>query len=282
MITAIREERLAVVSDIHLGNPLFRARRPFVEFLKFALDRNLSVCLNGDGVDILQATVGRLTRELSDCALYFAKFAERNLRLYYVIGNHDLPLEHFLGDWGIVRCAPFLDVSSGEKRIRIEHGHLYDEMFVQYPRTFGVVTVLGSAALNLHPAVYNTFTGFHAALRRFGEWVWRSNVHGDDDATALARRIPGEQAAYLRAAREIASRGFDAVIFAHTHRAGTIDLGDGAQYFNTGAWDVNPHCALIEHGNVRLVPVMGGAIRGEWSRARGSWRMVQPLGGADA
>jgi UDP-2,3-diacylglucosamine pyrophosphatase LpxH len=275
-MTAVREERLAVVSDVHLGNALFRARRPFVEFLKFALDRGLSVVINGDGVDILQASVGRLTRELSDCAVYFAKFAQRQLRIYYTVGNHDIALEHFLDDWGVVRCAPFLDVQSGDRRIRIEHGHVYDEMFVRYPGTFGVMTILGGMALRVHPGLYHRLVGLNSALRGFGEWVWHSDVHGGDDAVQLARQIPGEQAAYLRAAREIGARGFDAVIFGHTHRPGTIDLGDGCRYVNTGSWDVDPHFALIDHGDVRLLRVFGGAVGGQWSKARGSWTIVRP------
>jgi UDP-2,3-diacylglucosamine pyrophosphatase LpxH len=277
VITEVHEERLAVVSDVHLGNPLYRARRPFVEFLKFALTHETPVVLNGDAVDILQASVGRLTRELSDCAVYFAKFAQRNLRIYYTLGNHDIALEHFLNDWGIVCCTPFLDVTSGGRRIRIEHGHVYDEMFVHYPRTFGVMTILGGAALRVHPTVYHAFKGFNAALRRLGEWVWSSDVQASEEADigSLARQIPGEQPAYLRAARELTMRGYDAVIFGHTHRPGTIDLGDGCLYVNTGSWDVDPHVAQIDHGDVHLHKVFGGAIAGEWSKKRGSWMMVK-------
>jgi UDP-2,3-diacylglucosamine pyrophosphatase LpxH len=276
MITTIHEERLAVVSDVHLGNPLFRARRPFVEFLEFALANEMPVCLNGDGVDILQATVGRLTRELSDCARYFARFAQRKIAIYYTIGNHDIALEHFLDDWGVVRCAPFLDVRSGDKRIRVEHGHLYDEMFVHYPRTFGVMTILGAIALKVHPGAYHTFKGFNTALAWVGEQRWSSAA--EDDADVLAKQIPGEKAAFVRAAREIASRGYDAVILGHTHRPGMIDLGGGASYVNTGSWDNNPHFAQITSGDVQLLPVLGAAVGGKWSKARGSWMRVAAVG----
>jgi UDP-2,3-diacylglucosamine pyrophosphatase LpxH len=275
MITTVREERMVVVSDVHLGNPLYRARRPFVEFLKFALNHEYSVCLNGDGVDILQTSVGRLTRDLSEAASIFAKFGRRNLRVYYTVGNHDIVLEHFLDDWGIVRCVPFLNVLSGDKRIRVEHGHVYDEMFVRYPRTFEIMTALGGFALGLHPRVFHSFKIFNTALIKAGELRWKFVTKVTDEADALAEQIPGEKGVFLRDAKEISERGFDTVIFGHTHRAGMIELGEGRRYYNTGAWQTNPHFAEIISGEVNLYPVLGaeGAVSGAWSRGRGSWMM---------
>ena len=266
---------MVVVSDVHLGNPLYRARRPFVEFLKFALSHEYSVCLNGDGVDIMQTSVGRLTRDLSEAASIFAKFARRNLRVYYTVGNHDIVLEHFLDDWGIVRCVPFLNVLSGTKRIRVEHGHIYDEMFMRYPKTFEVMTLLGGFALGLHPRIFHTFKIFNTALIAAGELRWHFVTKVTDEADDLATQIPGEKGVFLRAAREISERGFDDVIFGHTHRPGVVDLGHGRRYINTGAWQSNPHFAEIVGGDVNLYPVLGaeGAVSGAWSRGRGSWMM---------
>src|SRR5439155_643968 len=72
LITTVREERMLVVSDVHLGNPLYAARRPFVDFLRFALDREYPVCINGDGVDIIQSSVPRLARDLTGCNREFS------------------------------------------------------------------------------------------------------------------------------------------------------------------------------------------------------------------
>jgi hypothetical protein len=81
------------------GNPLYRARRPFAEFLDFAIDRGVPVCINGDGVDIMQSTPARLTRDFAECASRFSEFARRGLRVHYVVGNHDIALEHFLAEY---------------------------------------------------------------------------------------------------------------------------------------------------------------------------------------
>ena len=61
--------------------------------------------------------------------------------------------------------------------------------------------------------------------------------------------------AFLEAAEELARRGFDAVVFGHTHYAGELPLNDNrARYLNTGSWFKDPHFVTIEHGEVTLRP----------------------------
>jgi UDP-2,3-diacylglucosamine pyrophosphatase LpxH len=245
---------MVVVSDVHLGNPLYNARRPFLDFLRFAYEREFAVCINGDGIDIMQSTLASLSRDLTSCNREFMRFAQRGLRIYYTVGNHDIALEQFLDDWGVVRVAPFLNVLSGDRRIRLEHGHIYDDMFVRYPRTYWVMTQLGALMLRISPRVFQSTLIFNDALIGLGELRHRK---GGDEAAQLARLIPGERPEYVRAALEISTRGFDAVIFGHTHRHGVIELPDGARYINTGHWETDPYYAEIDHGTVTLrrVPV---------------------------
>jgi UDP-2,3-diacylglucosamine pyrophosphatase LpxH len=253
VITTVREERMLVVSDVHLGNPLFESRRPFVEFLRYAYDRGYAVCINGDGVDILQSSVTRLARDLAGCSREFGRFAKRGLPIYYTVGNHDIALEQFLDDWGVVRVAPFLNILSGDRRIRLEHGHIYDEMYVQYPRTYAVMTFLGAALLRISPRAFKSFEFVNTWLIALGEW--RHSGKATSDAAMLARKIPGEEPTFMRAAIEISNRGFDAVIFGHTHRAGALEMPNGSWYYNTGLWESNPYYVAIDHGAVALHPV---------------------------
>ena len=37
------------------------------------------------------------------------------ITIYYTIGNHDIILEHYLGDWGGIRLVPFLNVQIGQQ-----------------------------------------------------------------------------------------------------------------------------------------------------------------------
>jgi len=258
LITTVSQERMLVVSDIHLGNPLYRSRGPFVEVLQYACAHDLAVCINGDGVDIAQSSLPRLARDLAGCNREFARFARRGLPIYYTVGNHDIALELFLDDWGVLRVVPFLNLLSGDRRIRIEHGHVYDAMFVRYPRTYTVMTTLGALTLRLSPRVFRSLEVFNNALIALGEWR-HSGMETTEMRLAPVRGIPGENPAFARAALEITERGFDAVIFGHTHCVGHVQFPNGASYYNTGLWHTNPHFAEVDQGRVTLRPL--SAIR---------------------
>jgi UDP-2,3-diacylglucosamine pyrophosphatase LpxH len=249
MITAVREERLLVVSDIHLGNRLFPAvHRHLGALIRFAHRNRYSLCINGDGVDIMQMSLGRLTRELSACYRELRAFPDAGLKVYYVVGNHDILIEHFLEDWGSIIAVPFLNLYSGDLRIRIDHGHLHDEMFLRFPRLYTAVTVIGRWAISLSPRVYEQVEVVNEAavslVRRLAGGP-RAAAAGGSDAG-----IPGEHPSFREAAEEVSLRGFDAVIFGHTHHPGHVTLRSGAVYYNTGSWLRRPRCVTIDHGRI--------------------------------
>ena len=62
----------------------------------------------------------------------------------------------------------------------------------------------------------------------------------------------GEPIEFREMATSLTRRGFDSVIFGHSHHAGYIDLGDGKQYFNTGSWLVRPDYLEIDNGKISL------------------------------
>ena len=247
MITNVREERLLVVSDIHLGNHFLDRADSFLRFLSMVSESDYSLCVNGDGIDILQTSLLRMTRDLSQGLHSFARLMGAERRLYYLIGNHDIVLEHFLDDFRMIRLAPFLNVKSGDKRFRVEHGHLYDPKFVVNPDRYFQLTRLAGLALRIHPSLYR----LHDFEKRVRAWFRARRMSEEDKAI---ERIEGEHPSFLDAVNELTSRGFDAVVFGHTHHHGQVTLGDGAMYFNTGSWFHEPHYVKIDHGDIEMVP----------------------------
>ena len=63
MIFEVHEERLLVISDLHLGNPSSTARARLIDFLEEARAGEWNVCINGDGFDLLQSRARRLASE---------------------------------------------------------------------------------------------------------------------------------------------------------------------------------------------------------------------------
>jgi UDP-2,3-diacylglucosamine pyrophosphatase LpxH len=253
MNTDVREERLIITSDLHMGNRLFPINRSFVELAKFALRNDFSLCVNGDGVDVIQMSFAQLTRQLGAAAAIFKKYPDAGLRIYYTVGNHDIVLEHFLQDWGGVVVVPFINVESGERRIRVEHGHMYDDNFLTYPGLYTAVMVLGRWAISIHPRVYEGLEGANSAVVAIGHLTRR--LRGAEAEPEMPDGIVGEHPSFRMAAEEISMRGFDAVVLGHTHRPGKVRLQSGGMYFNTGAWMMKPYCVAIDEGRVWFGPV---------------------------
>jgi UDP-2,3-diacylglucosamine pyrophosphatase LpxH len=239
VITEIRDQKLAVISDLHLGNPFSKAKNPTIEFFSWAARNHYDVVINGDGFEIAQVSFAKIARDVPEVFHALKSFTAKGRSVYYVIGNHDIVLENFLNDWGGFKMAPFLNVWSNDKRIRIEHGHLYDPFFVRHPELYEFLTWFAGFALKLHPSLYKGWIAwekFKSKLKR------KKSSEG----------IVGEDESFREAAIELSARGFDVVVFGHTHHAGQTDLPTGGRYFNTGSWLMGTPFLEIHNGNVCL------------------------------
>ena len=235
MITSARAEKLVVISDLHLGNPFSRSKKKAIAFLKWAASQGYDICINGDGLEIAQASFQKLASDIPDIVRALKHVQKSGRSIYYAVGNHDIALEHFLEDWGPLTVCPFLNLRSGNARIRIEHGHLYDPFFVRSPNLYEFLTHMAGFLLKVSPNVYRLWIAFE----RF-------------KARLRARRtgIVGEPVEFAEAAYELTRRGFDAVIFGHTHHAGEFLLENNTRYLNPGSWLLSSHYVEINAGQV--------------------------------
>ena len=226
------EEYLVVISDLHLGNPASTARTRLVAFLDHIRDTGASVCINGDGFDILQTSFSRLAADAIPVINRLKALQADGRKIYYVVGNHDIVLEHFLEEWSLCRLSPFLNLRSGNRRIRIEHGHLYDPFFARSPTLYGIATRLARYALFAVPDTYELWATAQRRLQEARRWRVSRAGTADDDGH---RHISVVGSPYHEAASMILRRGFDAVVFGHTHLAEMVTLPEGL-YVNSGNW----------------------------------------------
>jgi UDP-2,3-diacylglucosamine pyrophosphatase LpxH len=237
VILDVEVDRLFVISDLHLGNPASMAAKRVLPFLDHVADEGASVCINGDGFDMLQTSFKRIASSAVPVLSRLRQISEKGGHVYYVVGNHDLVLEHFLDSILTFELSPFLNVVSGDVRIRIEHGHLYDPFFARYPDLYEIATHLAGLALFLHADVYRLWT-----------WVadradQRRRARAGDDLAATS---------YCHGAAEmLLGRGFDAVLFGHTHNAEHVQMPSGA-YVNCGNWLRGHSYVEIDHGKIDL------------------------------
>lgn len=252
MITDIYSDKLLIISDLHLGNPFSKAKRPTVEFLNWAAVNGYDIAINGDGFEIAQVSFTRIAKDVPEVFHALKSYTASGRSLYYVIGNHDIVLENFLNDWGGFKMAPFLNVKSGGKRIRVEHGHLYDPSFVNNPELYEFLTWAAGLMLQLNPSLYKVWIAFEKFKSRY---LW-----GKKDLKSLAAaiegvpltHIPGEHPAFREAALELSERGFDSIVFGHTHHAGEVLLETGSRYYNSGSWLMGTPFIHINDGQVTV------------------------------
>jgi UDP-2,3-diacylglucosamine pyrophosphatase LpxH len=234
MITQIRSEKMVIISDLHLGNPFSNAQTRVVPFIKWAASEGYDICINGDGLEIAQASFSKIAVEVPTL---LRAISELKQNVYYVIGNHDILLEHFLEDWGALKVSPFLNVKSGDKRIRVEHGHIYDPFFIKHPILYEASTYIGGLFLKFWPNFYRFWITFER---------WKSKMRSKKSG------ILGEHPSFAEAANEISQRGFDSIVFGHTHHPGSRQLDSGAMYYNPGSWMRQSQFVVIENGEVKL------------------------------
>lgn len=107
---------MVVVSDLHLGNPASNAGPSFRSFLDYVRAEGFALCLNGDAVEMLHTRFSHLIREVLPLMTQISRLRREGRRVYYVVGNHDIYVEHFLDEWLGTTVCPFLNITSGGKR----------------------------------------------------------------------------------------------------------------------------------------------------------------------
>jgi UDP-2,3-diacylglucosamine pyrophosphatase LpxH len=238
MMTNLTCQKMIVVSDVHIGNPFSNCRKDLMEFLKWAAKEKYDICINGDGLDIAQSSFSSLAIEVPEVFLALKEISKSGINVYYVVGNHDMALEHFLEDWGFFKVCPFLNLESGNARIRIEHGHLYDPFFVKFPTVYEVLTRAAGVLLAINANLYRL-------------WIWLE--HLNSKFRLKFNGISGEPLEFELSALEITRRGFDAVIFGHTHYKGEVILDNGKRYLNSGSWLISYDYIEIINGELKIL-----------------------------
>lgn len=232
----IQSERMVVISDLHIGNPFCEISDDLLTFMNQVREEGYDLCINGDGFDIMQTSVTQLLNELPSFVGAMRRYHRDGLNIFYVVGNHDLPLEEMISAFEGITFCPFVNLASGKQRIRIEHGYLYDPAFVKNPERYEHLVHLAGYFLKIAPQLYRLWIRYEKFKNR------KSTNH---------EGLEGEPKEFFIAAKEIAERGFDSVIFGHTHHPGTINRPE-LDYHNTGSFMINPTYALIESGEIRL------------------------------
>jgi len=240
MNIATTSERMVVISDLHIGNPFCDISKNLLEFMAQVCEEGYDLCINGDGFDVMQTSVEAILDELPGFASMVSRFARKGQMVYYVVGNHDITLENLIVSMSDVRFCPFINLDSGDQRIRIEHGYLYDPAFIKNPAMYERLVHIAGFVLKLAPQAYK---------------LWIKYEKFKNKKCGSEHGLRGEPESFFEASKAIHERGFDAVVFGHTHHSGVVDVevdGIRVNYYNTGSFMLNPDYLVINQGEISL------------------------------
>jgi UDP-2,3-diacylglucosamine hydrolase len=175
------------------------------------------------------------------CAL--AALRRGGTRVHYIAGNHDFALGPFLTDeLGLVVYPHSFEGELQGKRLHVCHGDGLLRIDVGYR----IMSRMLRSRLN-----QRLYRMLHPTLG-IGLAAWVSALSRRTSRGPLSESILSE---YRRQAGRVLARGFDAVVYGHTHYP---ELYCGAQgtYCNTGEWMRQYTYAKLEAGELTLWRVL--------------------------
>jgi UDP-2,3-diacylglucosamine pyrophosphatase LpxH len=217
-----------ILSDIHLGSDNCQAKM-LCRLLELIVHRELATArliLNGDVFDSIDFR--RLTKWHWKVLSLIRKLSD-HVEITWICGNHDGSPEIVSHLLGVTVCDEFI-LESGEEKILVMHGHIFDEF------------------LDKHPIL----SWFGDVVYAFLQWL--------DGSHAIARYAKHRSKTFLRCSQKITDgairvaqhRGCTAVCCGHTHHP-VANTQLALPYFNSGSWTELPCTYLtVLDGIVRL------------------------------
>jgi len=227
-----RKVDVVVLSDVHLGTYGCHAKE-LLQYLKSINPKTL--VLNGDIIDIWQFSKRYWPKSHMKVVKYLLSLISKNVKVYYVTGNHDEMLRRFVGfKLGSLKLVNkvLLELEDG-KKAWIFHGDVFD-VTMQHSKWLAKLGAIGYDMLIL----INRFANF------ISEKVFRKGK------LSLSKKIKNSVKSAIKfidnfeqTAADIGiNNGYDYVVCGHIHHPEikTINSAEGSiLYLNSGDWIEN-------------------------------------------
>ena len=217
---------ILVVSDIHVGSPVSRAKELIELLEKVEFDILL---IDGDLFNDLAFT--RLTKEDWKLLSYLRKLT-KHARVIWVKGNHDDPVAEVVAHLLGIELVMEYEWEEGDEKYHAEHGDRFDHFINKY-----------KTVTNVACAIYFTLQMMDKKTHRFSRFVKKVSKKW----LRLSTEVATKALAYGEA------RGRH-IICGHTHRM-SKKKGE-VMYYNSGCWTDIPSTFLtVDKHGVRMYNV---------------------------
>ncbi len=214
-----------VISDIHMGS--LHSKESKLQRLLDSIQFD-EIILAGDVIDFIR--VPTFTEHTADLFNTISKLNKDNKRIIYVIGNHDIAFNKFVGK--TVAGIEFLheyEFDYAGRHYRIEHGDKYEKGIVHWRFTMNVVSI------------------FHDLLERVFKWNLAAWYVKQKQKVRKLRRVWDIMKL---------NDGADVFIMGHTHTPEVVIWVNEEEniktYVNTGDWVEHSTYVVIKDGQLRL------------------------------
>ena len=240
------------ISDLHLGSKKAETDLIYSFLKKNEFD---TLYLVGDIIDIWRWRQAGLlkakdSQEHVNVVQRILKLAKKGTKVYYVVGNHDEFLFHFLKDdirdFGNIRLSESLEhVTANGKKLLIMHGHQFDMITRRAPW----LAKLGDRGYELSIWMNRAYNKLR---RRFGMKYWSLSKFIKRNVKKAVMIIDRFEESVIRYAED---QDCDGIICGHIHHP-EIKIIEGLVYYNSGCWTDRDNCnALVERedGTIDLI-----------------------------
>ena len=223
-----------ILSDIHIGNPLFKDIYRLKELL---IDKNFDcLILNGDIFDVWEKSFEKITRDYS-CFISLLNRLSTERSVIYVMGNHDHSKEELSTIFPYIK---FVNEYKVNNTIFI-HGHEYDNFIKDFSYVakvlFYVQWIFERIGLNIQA---------HCREVMHSVSMKRQKKYYNDLVSKIEQQ----------SVKDYNDKGFKNIVLGHTHMPKLIVSSD-FKYINSGDWIHSKTYAIMEDNKFVLYNIDG-------------------------
>lgn len=235
-----RKVQILVISDLHLGTHGCRAKR-LKHYLQSVEPEML--ILNGDIMDLWLLDFRKWPQNHTTIVQHFFNEITRGIPVYYITGNHDDYLKHFVGfHFNNFKLVDELILDLNGKKTWITHGDKFDK---------SVSGKIRNVAIRAGK-VFDKLIHFNRVLNEWEKFLGAETSNFTKKIKDKTKASVKKQNDFEFQNIEYADKnGYDIVLCGHTHNPGKWEyesinkIGEKIRYYNSGDWMDN--CTALEY-----------------------------------
>lgn len=235
------KNRLLIVADAHL--PLDNRRggeqqtERFIKLLKQEKTKTSTLVLLGDIFDFWYEWDHVIPKRAFPVLLLLHQFVLDGISVHYFAGNHDFRIKGFLEtEIGLSVHMNQWETTVDGKRVYFHHGDgmaASDSSYRKMKRVFRSRWAQNLFKIFVHPD--------------FAMQLGRRTSDGGRHLHNSGKKKHPLELEYVECAQSLARKGFDIIVFGHTHMQASIPL-EGGVFFNPGPFLEQHRFGILEDG----------------------------------